>query len=405
MDSVLIVDDEPNVLAGLRRAIGRQFNVDTVTSADEAIRRLKTSGPYCAIVSDLAMADMDGITFLEHARLLSPATPRILLTGHGDRMALVEAINRASVCGFLQKPVPGKELLAALRKAVSNARIERDDASRSLTPRQHWIGKELACADYDKHFTLLFQPRICATSGTVVAAEALLRWNHPERGAISPGEFIPIAEATHQIDQPTVWVLRQAGRAWRSFLEAGVDIPISVNISPSTINTEWLVGTIGAALAEHGMPINRLEVEITENHRLQQVGQVRGALAALRSLGARTALDDFGTGYSSLENLRSLDVDMLKIDQSFVAGLTTTLKHHEIVRAITDLSYALGLTVIAEGVETHEQARILQGLGVHQLQGFLFSEALPPDRFLERCRMPNASARGCEDSPVTKRGA
>lgn len=392
MSCVLIADDEPNVLAGLRRSIGRHFDVDAVTSGKEAIHRLETGGLYCAIISDLAMADMDGIAVLERARELSPSTPRILLTGYGDRTALVEAINRASVCGFLQKPVPSAELLAMLQRTVTSAAFGTDRSGLPLTPKQQWIARELSRAVFDEHFNLLFQPRVCAASGSILAAEALLRWTHPERGAISPAEFIPVAEASRQIDRVTAWVLQQAARAWSGFFKAGMDIPISVNVSLSTTRAEWLVDTITAALAQHGMPVSRLEIEITESHRLEEAGQFRGALAALRALGARTALDDFGTGYSFFENLRSLDVDMLKIDQSFVRDLTSSSKHREIVRSITALAHALGQTVIAEGVETCDQARSLQGLGVDQFQGFLFSKAVPAAQLTKLYRMQSANA-------------
>jgi EAL domain-containing protein (putative c-di-GMP-specific phosphodiesterase class I)/CheY-like chemotaxis protein len=380
MNRVLIVDDEPQVLAGIRRAIGRHFDIDAVARADDAIERLKRGERYAAILSDLAMSDMDGLMFLEHARHLAPSTPRIMLSGHADRAALMEAINRAGVAGFLQKPVAPATLIAALTRAIADSPSLQGQPPYVLSPREAWIARELTEASFDDHFKVLFQPRICAEQGTLAAAEALLRWTHPQRGPVSPGEFIPIAERIGQIDRITAWVLRQTANAWQGLHGADVDLPISVNVSLSTIHSTGLVDVIGDALACHDMPPNRLEIEITESHRLEQSDTVCSTLASLRALGVRTALDDFGTGYASLESLRSLEIDMLKIDRSFVAGLSGDRKNHEIVRSIRDLSRSLDLTVIAEGVETVDQAKTLRTLGIQQLQGFLFAPAVTPEQ-------------------------
>jgi EAL domain-containing protein (putative c-di-GMP-specific phosphodiesterase class I) len=139
-------------------------------------------------------------------------------------------------------------------------------------------------------------------------------------------------------------------------------------------------------LNESRMPSDRLEIEFTESHRLEVVPRIHGALAELRSLGVRTALDDFGVGYSSMDTLRVLDVDMLKIDRSFAAQLANDVKHREIVRSIVNLSRALRLGVVAEGVETLEQASLLYSLGVHQFQGFLFAPALTTPQLLQQWR-------------------
>lgn len=375
MDRVLIVDDEPQVLAGIRRALGRYFDIDAVSSAEQALHRLQRGETYAAIVSDLSMADMDGLMLLERARQMAPATPRLMLTGHADRPVLLDAINRAGVSGFLQKPVSPQVLREALQRAIGDAR----QALGTAVPGPAWMAGELARADLDRDFQLLLQPRIGADSGRLVAAEGLLRWTHPEHGPIGPADFIPVAEATDQIDTLTDWVLARVARAWRHLRDGGVDLPISVNVSLSTIGTDRLVGVVDDTLGLQGMPADRLEIEITESHRLEHTAQVRRVLAALRELGARTALDDFGTGYASLQALRALDVDMLKIDRSFVTHMGNDAKGHEIVRSITELAHALSLTVVAEGVETREHATMLHALGVHQFQGHLFAPALRPE--------------------------
>ncbi|MFN8722500.1 MAG: EAL domain-containing protein [Rhodospirillales bacterium] len=386
MDRILIVDDEPQVLAGIRRAIGRQFDVDLATCADEALRLLSSGIRYSVILSDLSMAGGDGVTLLEQARSMVPSIPRILLTGYGDRNALLDAINRAGVSAFLQKPIRSTELLAALHKAIRNARPSTAEGLGALTPDQRWIAAELTCADLDRHFHLLLQPRIDATDGKLAAAEGLARWTHPQRGAISPAAFIPVVEAIGMIGALTTWALRQAGLAWRRLAAEGVDIPISVNVSGAANGTETLLNVVRSMLNESRMPSDRLEIEFTESHRLEGVPEIHGALAELRSLGVRTALDDFGVGYSSMDTLRVLDVDMLKIDRSFAAQLANDVKHREIVRSIVNLSRALRLGVVAEGVETLEQASLLYSLGVHQFQGFLFAPALTTPQLLQQWR-------------------
>lgn len=379
MDRVLVVDDDPNVLAGIQRVAGRHFEIEGLTSGDAAVRLLERGERYAAIVSDLRMTGIDGIAFLERARELSRWTPRIMLTGHADQTVLMDAINRASVAGFLRKPVPVAEFIAAVQKAIADAGAAREAAAPdSPTPGQAALAADLARADLDAEFHLLFQPRISTATGAVVSAEGLLRWTHPQRGSISPLEFIPVAESTGQIDRLTAWVLRQTARGWRMLDRGGIDISISVNVSLSTIANPAFAGLVATILAEEGMPANRLEIEITESHRLEKTEQVRLVVAALRKRGVRVALDDFGTGYSFFETLKWLDIDILKVDRSFVMHLASSSKNQKIVCAIVDLAESLNLTLIAEGVETREQAEMLHGLGVMQLQGFLFARPQVP---------------------------
>lgn len=379
MDRVLVVDDDPNVLAGIQRVAGRHFEIEGLTSGEAAVRLLERGERYAAIVSDLRMTGIDGIAFLERARELSRWTPRIMLTGHADQTVLMDAINRASVAGFLKKPVPVAEFIAAVQKAIADAGAAREAAAPdSPTPGQAALAADLARADLDSEFHLLFQPRISTATGAVVSAEGLLRWTHPQRGSISPLEFIPVAESTGQIDRLTAWVLRQTARGWRMLDRGGIDISISVNVSLSTIANPAFAGLVATILAEEGMPANRLEIEITESHRLEKTEQVRLVVAALRKRGVRVALDDFGTGYSFFETLKWLDIDSLKVDRSFVMHLASSSKNQKIVCAIVDLAESLNLTLIAEGVETREQAEMLHGLGVMQLQGFLFARPQVP---------------------------
>jgi EAL domain-containing protein (putative c-di-GMP-specific phosphodiesterase class I)/CheY-like chemotaxis protein len=404
MDRILVVDDEPQVLEGLRRALGRHFIIDPVTCAYEALRRLAGGERYSAIVSDLAMTAMDGVTLLERARQITPTIPRVMLSGHGDRSALIEAINRAGVVAFLQKPTSPSELLQVLRTAIGSAEVAAAQQAVPLTPKQQWIAAELARADQDGQFRLLLQPRVDASDGRLVAAEALLRWDHPRRGPVSPADFIPVAEATGHIDRITAWVLRETGRVWRGLKEEGVDMSISVNVSAASIGRYDLVEAIGSSLALSGMPMDRLEVEITESRRLEMIEPARVLLCSLKSQGVQTALDDFGTGHASLEMLRQLDVDVLKIDRSFVVDFAHNARHREIVRSIIDLSRALHLDVVAEGVETLTQASLLYAYGVHEFQGYLYAPALSAQQLLPLYRSKSGGFDASKWQPVKPSG-
>lgn len=382
MDRVLVVDDDPNVLAGIQRIAGRHFEIEGLTSGEEAVKLLERGERFAAIVSDLRMTGIDGIAFLERARELARSIPRIMLTGHADQSVLLDAINRARVSGFLRKPAPVAEFIAALRKAIAEAGSMHERPDAVATPSEAELAADLAAADLDAEFQLLFQPRICTGTGAIVSAEGLLRWTHPRRASISPLEFIPVAEASGQIDRLTAWVLRQTARGWRLLDGAGVDISLSVNVPLSTIGSAGFVELVTATLDASDMPANRLEIEITESHRLEKTEQVHRVVSALRGQGVRVALDDFGTGYSFFETLKWIDIDILKVDRSFVMHLGSSSKNQKIVCSIVDLAGSLDLTLIAEGVETREQAEMLHGLGVTQLQGFLFAKPLPPEQLV-----------------------
>jgi EAL domain-containing protein (putative c-di-GMP-specific phosphodiesterase class I) len=211
-----------------------------------------------------------------------------------------------------------------------------------------------------------------------VAVEALVRWQHPERGLLAPAEFIPVAEETGLIVPLGRWVLEQATRdatQWRS--EHGRDLVISVNLSPRQLHDPDLVGATQRALEAAGLPAQSLTVEITENMLLKDIELAKSRLAALRAMGVKVAVDDFGTGYSSLAYLDRYPVDVLKIDRSFVASLGDRPKSAALVRAVIDLAAALELVAVAEGVENETQGATLLALGCRYAQGFYFSRPVP----------------------------
>jgi diguanylate cyclase (GGDEF)-like protein len=222
---------------------------------------------------------------------------------------------------------------------------------------------------------LVYQPIFDAGQSSIVGAEALVRWNHPSRGLLSPPAFIGLAEERNLIDQLGLWVLRQA-------CSYAKDSPlpwVAVNVSPLQFRDELFADRVFAILQETGLAPDRLELEITEGLLLQNSQSVQHTLHRIRAAGVRVALDDFGTGYSSISYLRTYGIDKLKIDKSYVDMLGIDLQIDHIVRAIIDLARAMHMKVTAEGMETEAQREILRQMGCDQLQGYLLSRPLSPE--------------------------
>ncbi len=240
--------------------------------------------------------------------------------------------------------------------------------------RRRQLELDLARAVREGGFELHFQPLYSMTEQRLKGFEALIRWNHPERGLINPADFIPLAEETGLIVPIGEWVIRQActqAAAWSG------ELSVAVNISPRQFTSPVLAQTIVQALAAAGLPAHRLELEITESIFIGNVERTLGMLHGLRGLGVRIALDDFGTGYSSLSYLRSFPFDKLKIDQSFVRDLGSDASAHAIIRAITTLAAALGIETLAEGVELESTMDALRREGCDLIQGYLISRPVP----------------------------
>jgi diguanylate cyclase (GGDEF)-like protein len=230
-----------------------------------------------------------------------------------------------------------------------------------------------------REFLLHYQPQMNLENNRLTGCEALIRWRHPERGTVSPVDFIPLAEEIGLIVPIGEWVIRQACRdaaAWPAPLS------VAVNVSPAQFKSERLVETILSALSTSGLPAKRLEVEITEGVLLQESEKTLQTLHRLRALGVRVSMDDFGTGYSSLSYLRSFPFDKIKIDRSFVKDLAAKPDGDAIIRAIAGLGKSLGMTTVAEGVETHDQMQRIRAEGCTDVQGYLISKPIPADDLL-----------------------
>lgn len=231
---------------------------------------------------------------------------------------------------------------------------------------------------------LYYQPLIDRVTGSLVSVEALLRWQHPEMGLVSPGVFIPIAEESGLIVSIGQWVLEAACRQCRVWHEAGIpSLKMSVNLSVRQFRQPDLVEMVQRILASTGLDPHFLKLEITETVAMNHLETVLQVLHQLRALGIQIALDDFGVGYSSLNYLKRFPINALKIDQSFVAGIPGDPSDVAVLRAIINLGRGLKMQVVAEGVETEAQVAFLQELGVDEMQGYYFSRPLPPDQALD----------------------
>jgi EAL domain-containing protein (putative c-di-GMP-specific phosphodiesterase class I) len=257
-----------------------------------------------------------------------------------------------------------------------------------LNQQQREVGiDELRRAIDERQLLLYYQPKVSSRDGRIVGLEALIRWNHPTRGIIHPGEFIPILEESGLILEVGSWVLDQASEDFCAWTEKGLAPPrIAVNVSPVQLKHGNFIDELARAVRINKPGHAGIDIEITESVIVDDLEDCVRKLAAVRELGIQVAIDDFGTGYSSLRYLARLPIDTLKIDCSFVSMLTETPNDLAIVSAIIVLAHGLNLDVVAEGVETEEQRKFLRLLRCDYMQGFLFSKPVPKNMIEEMLR-------------------
>lgn len=264
----------------------------------------------------------------------------------------------------------------------NRCQIVDPDLHAQALARLH-LESDLRRATAAEAFDLHYQPIIDLGPGKIVGFEALLRWDRPEHGHISPVTFIPIAERTALINPIGKWVLTQACHQfveWQNTLPGDFDCVLSVNVSPRQMEQDDLASQFADALANTGLDPTWLKIEITESAVLEDIDNIVRTLEKLHGLGIRIAIDDFGTGYSSLSTLLRVPIDTIKIDRSFTSTIETDPTAHRIVKAIINMADSLGKDVVAEGIETKAQASIVREMGAQYGQGFLFSEAVPADQ-------------------------
>jgi EAL domain-containing protein (putative c-di-GMP-specific phosphodiesterase class I) len=302
-----------------------------------------------------------------------------------------QALHISASIGIAVYPEDSLDSAALLRFAdVAMKRLQQNGEAGYLfygpemnqRAKEHWqLESELRHALSAGELRLHYQPKVSLRSGRIVGAEALIRWLHPEHGMIPPGRFIPVAEETGLILDLGSWVLEEACRQLRAWLDSGLDAaPVAVNLSARQFDSQ-LPARLQAAVERHGIPNELLKLEITESLLVRGQENVIPIMNALAAMGFSLALDDFGTGYSSLAYLKKFPISTLKIDRSFVIGIPSDENDCAIAQAIVTMGKQLRQEIVAEGVETREQMSFLRDLGCDQLQGYLFSPPVTAEAF------------------------
>ena len=281
--------------------------------------------------------------------------------------------------------------LSKLRRTSNGPHRRRKSGARSANPVPWPRCSDLRRALEQREFVLFYQPEVELSSRRIVGLEALIRWNHPERGIVPPGLFIPNAEACDAIQSIGDWSLSEACnqlRDWNREDERNRSLRVCVNLSARQFARPALADHIASLLLQTGLRSNQLGLEMTESSLIPNLGTAVDVLASLHSLGISLHMDDFGTGYSSLNYLHSFPFEVLKIDRAFVSRMTQGDQPLQIVRTIIELARALDMDVVAEGIETTEQYRLLKYLGCRYGQGFLFAPPLKAAEVTQLLRLP-----------------
>jgi diguanylate cyclase (GGDEF)-like protein/PAS domain S-box-containing protein len=394
--SVLIIDldDFKSVNDSLGHPVGDELLRDAAARLDQTMRGADTvarlGGDEFGVILDDSPTEAEAEAAAE--RVIAALSEPFHLAGRAISI---------SACVGLARARPGEatpaELVRDADLAMYAAKADekgthalyREDMYVCAEDRLQLKSDLLEAAADGGQFELVYQPIVALADGSVAGLEALLRWNHPTRGQIAPNDFIPIAEETGAIVAIGRHVLRRAcGDAvgWRR--HSGRDLFVSVNVSTRQLRGERLVEYVGEALRESGLPADRLALEITETQLMRDVDQAVVVLRAVRDLGVRLAIDDFGTGYSSLSQLERLPVHALKIDREFTASREDGSEHQQLLGAVVEIGHSLGLSTVAEGIETQGQLERLRVHGYRFGQGYLFSKPVAADTVEELLAEP-----------------
>ncbi len=360
----------------------RKQNVPCIRQAaggEEALRHLAEEVPDIVFL-DLQMPGMDGVEFI--AQLSDRGFPGSLILASGLEPGLVNTVERVSeargisVLGKLEKPVEPDQIAVLLGRHERHR--PRQPAVRESTQRPS-VG-ELKAALESRQFVPYYQPKVRFSDQALDGVEALARWNHPARGLVSPGEFIPLLEEAGILDQLTEIMAGGAIRQCRDWLDQGREIKVSVNLSPTGLSDRGVFGRLVGLVEEHRISAEMVTLEVTESAIAADPVQAAANLVRFRMQGFGLSIDDFGTGYSSLQQLNQIPFTELKIDRSFVHGVCGDPRLQAIVESSLELARKLDLVTTAEGVESKDDWDYLQGQGCDFCQGFYSGRPMPgPD--------------------------
>jgi EAL domain-containing protein (putative c-di-GMP-specific phosphodiesterase class I)/DNA-binding CsgD family transcriptional regulator len=365
---MLVFDDDAAVGRLVMRVASLAGLEATAVTEPTAFRQSLVDAPPQVILLDLQLGVTDGVEQLRYLAEQHYGGAIVVMSGFDARVLAATA----TVAKNLEL-----NIAATLPKPIRVAELE-DVIDRLKSVRQPISGDELLAAIRDNDLSLEFQPIVSWRPRSLNKLEALVRWDHPEFGLISPADFLPLAETNRAtIDALTDWVIGAAVEAWGVLRELDVNVPITVNVSTLNLHDITLPDRLARRLADAGMPAEMLCLEITETAASRDTARMMDILTRARLKGIELAIDDFGTGYSSLKALRQLPFSVIKIDRSFVSDMTTSPDSRAIVKSIIGLAANMNMSTIAEGVETEETAELLEHMEVDALQGYLIARPMP----------------------------
>ena len=318
------------------------------------------------------------------------ATASIGIALYGKPAVTAERLLRCADTAMYRAKESGRNAWSAYAPSMDDTALERFSLKNDLR-------RVLERGELEIHY----QPLVRLSDGAITGVEALLRWHHPERGPISPAEFIPLAEETGLIVPIGEWVLRAACAQARAWHDAGFgEMRVAVNLSGRQFFQAGLIETVSSALYAAGLAPRFLELEVTESTAMQHTDFMLDTFAKLQTMGVRIAIDDFGTGYSSLDRLKRFPIDTLKVAQPFMDGVCENEQSAAIATTIIVLAQSLKLNVVAEGVETERQLAFLREQGCDELQGFLVCRPQPPAQLTELLRRGGTRLLAAENGPA-----
>lgn len=382
MAKILVIEDESGIRDMLVDLL-TMMNFQVVNAADgrSGIELAREFQPDL-ILCDIAMPDLDGFDVLYrlHQELDTAAIPFIFLTARVEQSDRRQA-RLLGADDYLTKPFSPDELLEAITTRLERySTITQASIKRPLGKSAIQMAKEaeLQRAIAESELVLYYQPQILLKTGQIVGLEALVRWQHPQRGTIAPSEFISLAEQSGLIIPLGEWALRTACQQLHFWHQIGfTDLKVAVNVSSLQLDQSNFYQQTADILAQTRLDHHFLELELTETAILKNVNASAAKLQALKDCGIQIAVDDFGTGYASLEYLQHLPFDTLKIDRCFVQFLDQNPKNRAIVSALIQMAHNLNLNVIAEGIETEGERNFLKQQGCDEAQGYFYSAPLP----------------------------
>ncbi|MGY2273779.1 MULTISPECIES: EAL domain-containing response regulator [Pseudomonas] len=383
MATLLIVDDEPQVRKLLETLLHHEgYQTVSASSGEEALQVVAQQAPDL-ILLDIMMPGMDGYEVASQLKGddVTAGIPIIMLSALSDPGARVSGLESGAE-EFISKPIERIELSLRVRNLLRlTAHGERaDNLRQALQPDvdRRDLESALRQAVERNEFIVHYQPKVELATDQLCALEALLRWDRPGHGAVSPAVFVPVLESLGLIVAVGRWVIEAVCQQIATWQRSAIGaVEVSVNVSGHQLIEGDLIADIARILARTGVAPHWLEVELTEGSLMENTQHTIASLQRLHAMGVKISIDDFGTGYSSLAYLRRFPIDTLKIDIAFIREVTSNPQDAAITRTIIELAHNLNLRVVAEGVETQAQLAFLKDAGCDQIQGYLFSRPLP----------------------------